>query len=102
MQDAMWIVPQEVWTFAPHSWTQVVFEEMLVVRCFAILAIMYKMQNTYVALEEEQMSDPHCCSFSCVRQEKDLTFTSIRLIYVVDNCMSFESSYCETVTLMLD
>jgi hypothetical protein len=61
------------------------------------------MQNTYVAIEEEQMLDPHCYSFSCVRQEKGLTFTSIRLIYVGDNyIISFESSYCETVTSMLE
>lgn len=56
-------------------------------------AIRYKVQN-YVAIQEEQVSDPHCYSFSCVQQAKDPTFTSIKLIYVrVDCVISFESSY---------
>lgn len=51
------------------------------------------MQNTYVTVEEEQVSDSHCYCFSCVQQEKDLTFTYIILIYVRDKCViSFESS----------
>jgi hypothetical protein len=42
---ARWIVPQEMWMFVPHIWTQVLFEEMLVVCYIDILACRYSMTN---------------------------------------------------------